>query len=115
MSWSTSPMRVRKRDGSLEPVDVNKIVRAVARCCEGLDGVDPMRVAPRTICGLCDGATTVELDALSIRTAAGAHDRGAQLLPPGRPAAVDGDRQGGAPTRTSTPSPSRSPSVTGWA
>ena len=27
----TSPMRVRKRDGSLEPVDVNKIVRAVSR------------------------------------------------------------------------------------
>ena len=36
----------------------------------GLDGVDPMRVATRTICGLCDGASTEELDALSIRTAA---------------------------------------------
>lgn len=64
-----SPMRVRKRDGTLESVDVNKIVRAVARCCEGLSGVDPLRVATRTISGLCDGATTTELDALSIRTA----------------------------------------------
>jgi ribonucleoside-diphosphate reductase alpha chain len=64
-----SPMRVRKRDGSLDPVDVNKIVRAVARCCGGLNGVDPMRVATRTISGLCDGASTEELDALSIRTA----------------------------------------------
>jgi ribonucleoside-diphosphate reductase alpha chain len=68
-SPTISPMRVRKRDGSLEPVDVNKIVKAVARCCDNLDGVDPMWVATRTISGLCDGATTEELDALSIRTA----------------------------------------------
>ncbi len=65
-----SPMRVRKRDGSLEPVDVNKIVRAVERCATDLDGVDPLRVATRTISGLCDGASTTELDELSIRTAA---------------------------------------------
>ncbi|MFV0307188.1 MAG: ribonucleoside-diphosphate reductase subunit alpha [Desertimonas sp.] len=66
-----SPMRVRKRNGGLEPVDVNKIVKAVGRCAKGLDGVDPMRVATRTISGLVDGATSTELDELSIRTAAG--------------------------------------------
>lgn len=66
----TSPMRVRKRNGSLEPVDLNKIVRAISRAARGLAGVDPMRVATRTISGLCDGATTMELDELSIRTAA---------------------------------------------
>ena len=66
----SSPMRVRKRDGRLEPVDVNRIVRAVERCAEGLYGVDPLRVATRTISGLCDGASTSELDELSIRTAA---------------------------------------------
>ncbi|HVB05023.1 MAG TPA: ribonucleoside-diphosphate reductase subunit alpha [Acidimicrobiales bacterium] len=65
-----SPMRVRKRNGTLEAVDVNKIVRAVARSAEGLEGVDPMRVATRTISGLCDGATSTELDELSIRAAA---------------------------------------------
>jgi ribonucleoside-diphosphate reductase alpha chain len=65
-----STMRVRKRDGSFEPVDVNKIVKAVARCAFGLDNVDPMRVATRTISALVDGATTEELDNLSIRTAA---------------------------------------------
>ncbi|HUB72055.1 MAG TPA: ribonucleoside-diphosphate reductase subunit alpha [Acidimicrobiales bacterium] len=65
-----SPMRVRKRDGTLEPVDVNRIVRAVERSAGGLSRVDPLRVATRTISGLCDGATTAELDALSIRTAA---------------------------------------------
>jgi ribonucleoside-diphosphate reductase alpha chain len=65
-----SPMRVRKRDGALEPVDVNKIVRAVGRAARGLDRVDPMRVATRTISGLHDGATTMDLDELSIRTSA---------------------------------------------
>jgi ribonucleoside-diphosphate reductase alpha chain len=65
-----SSMQVRKRNGDLEPVDVNKIVRAVSRCCAGLDGVDAMRVATRTISGLCDGTSTEELDELSIRTAA---------------------------------------------
>jgi ribonucleoside-diphosphate reductase alpha chain len=63
-------MRVAKRDGTLEPVDVGKIVRAVERCAQGLEGVDPLRVATRTISGLCDGATTAELDELSIRIAA---------------------------------------------
>ena len=63
-------MRVKKRNGALEPVDVNKIVRAVQRCGIGLDSVDPMRVATRTISGLYDGATTAELDQLSIQTAA---------------------------------------------
>ncbi|OWK35821.1 ribonucleoside-diphosphate reductase subunit alpha [Fimbriiglobus ruber] len=64
-------MQVRKRNGSLEDVNVNKIVRAVQRCAGGLPHVDPMRVAVKTIGGLYDGATTAELDRLSIQTAAG--------------------------------------------
>lgn len=63
-------MHVKKRNGSLEPVDVNKIVRAVERCCVGLSHVDAIRVASKTIGGLYDGATTRELDAISIDTAA---------------------------------------------
>jgi ribonucleoside-diphosphate reductase alpha chain len=66
----TPQMQVRKRNGSLEPVDVNKIVRAVQRCCNGLAQVDAIRVASKTIGGLYDGATTRELDAISIQTAA---------------------------------------------
>jgi ribonucleoside-diphosphate reductase alpha chain len=65
-----STMRVRKRNGALEPVDVNKIVRAVGRCCTGLTQVDALRVATKTIGGLYEGATTKELDSLSINTAA---------------------------------------------
>jgi ribonucleoside-diphosphate reductase alpha chain len=63
-------MRVTKRNGSTEPVDVMKIVRAVGRSCVGLADVDAMRVATKTISGLYDGATTSELDRLSIQTAA---------------------------------------------
>ncbi|HLT31972.1 MAG TPA: ribonucleoside-diphosphate reductase subunit alpha [Myxococcaceae bacterium] len=64
-------MRVTKRNGTREPVEVEKIVRAVNRCCDDLDEVDALRVATRTISGLYDGATTQELDLLSIQTAAG--------------------------------------------
>jgi ribonucleoside-diphosphate reductase alpha chain len=63
-------MRVRKRSGTVELVDLNKIVRAVGRCCSGLSNVDANRVAIRTIGGIYDGATTQELDQLSIQTAA---------------------------------------------
>jgi len=70
-SLAAGGMRVMKRSGALEPVDVNKIVNAIARASEGLLGVDPMRVATRTISSLADGASTRELDELSIRTAAG--------------------------------------------
>jgi ribonucleoside-diphosphate reductase alpha chain len=64
-----STMQVIKRNGSQEPVDVNKIVRAVNRCCSGLSHVDALRVATKTISGLYDGATTSELDRLSIQIA----------------------------------------------
>lgn len=63
-------MQVRKRNGALEPVDINKIVRAISRCTATLMSVDVMRIATKTISGLYDGATTRELDKLSIQTAA---------------------------------------------
>jgi ribonucleoside-diphosphate reductase alpha chain len=63
-------MEVRKRNGDTEPVDVGKIVRAVERCAGELADIDPLRVATKTISGLYDGATTAELDRLSIQTAA---------------------------------------------
>jgi ribonucleoside-diphosphate reductase alpha chain len=67
---SHSQMQVRKRNGSLEAADVNKIVRAIERCSLGLQSVDPIRIASKTIGGLYHGATTRELDLLSIHTAA---------------------------------------------
>jgi ribonucleoside-diphosphate reductase alpha chain len=70
VSSSSSQMQVRKRNGTLEAADVNKIVRAIERCCSGLRSVDPIRIASKTIGGLYNGATTKELDLLSIQTAA---------------------------------------------
>jgi ribonucleoside-diphosphate reductase alpha chain len=67
---SAPTMRVRKRNGAFEPVDVDKIVRAIRRRAAGMSTVDPIRVARKTIDGLYDGATTEELDRLSIQTAA---------------------------------------------
>jgi ribonucleoside-diphosphate reductase alpha chain len=69
-SGPQTTMRVTKRNGSTESVDLNKIVRAVSRSCRGLHDVDALRVATKTISGLYDGATTRELDRLSIQTAA---------------------------------------------
>jgi ribonucleoside-diphosphate reductase alpha chain len=63
-------MQIRKRNGSLEPVDLNKIVRAVSRCAAGLPDVDAFRVASKTIGGIFNGATTQQLDEESIQTAA---------------------------------------------
>ncbi|WP_344649024.1 ribonucleoside-diphosphate reductase subunit alpha [Cryptosporangium japonicum] len=57
-------------NGDAEPVDVNKIVKAVERWAGDLTDVDPLRVATKTISGLYDGASTAELDQLSIQTAA---------------------------------------------
>jgi ribonucleoside-diphosphate reductase alpha chain len=65
-----TPVRVRKRDGSSEPADASRIIRAVARWSFDLPDVDATRVATKTISGLYDGATSAELDRLSIQTAA---------------------------------------------
>jgi adenosylcobalamin-dependent ribonucleoside-triphosphate reductase len=63
-------MNVRKRDGSLEPINLGKIISSIQRGAVGLPGIDPSRVAVRTIGSLYDGATTQELDQQSIQTAA---------------------------------------------
>jgi ribonucleoside-diphosphate reductase alpha chain len=63
-------MRVLKRNGTYEAADLTKILRAIDRCCEGLDDVDSIRIATKTIGGLVDGTSTRALDELSIQTAA---------------------------------------------
>ncbi len=65
-----APMRVRKRDGGTQPVDMDKIARTVRRCATGLSDVDPLRVAGKVRDGLYDGVTTAELDRLCVRVAA---------------------------------------------
>src|SRR5690554_5381814 len=67
---TSSAMRVRKRNGTLVPVDVMKIVHRVTKLCFDLEEIDPHRVAIKAISGLYDGASTKELDNLCIQTAA---------------------------------------------
>ena len=63
-------MSVRKRDGSLEPVDIVQITKKVARFGVGLLHLNPYQVASKAISGIYDGVTTKELDTLLIQTAA---------------------------------------------
>src|ERR1700757_2127599 len=62
-------MQVVKRDGSKEEVKIEKILHAVNRACRGLENVEALEVAKRTINGLHEGSTTQELDELSISNA----------------------------------------------
>ena len=105
-------MQVRKRNGDTEPVDVNKIVRAVERWADGLGDVDPLRVATKTISGLYDGATTAELDRLSIQTAAALIGEEPQYSRLAARLLAGVRRQGGPQPGASTRSPSRSRSAT---
>jgi ribonucleoside-diphosphate reductase alpha chain len=62
-------MRVVKRDGTHEEVKIEKILHAVNRACRGLENVEALEVAKRTINGLHEGSSTQELDNLSISNA----------------------------------------------
>jgi ribonucleoside-diphosphate reductase alpha chain len=62
-------MKVIKRDGTHEEVKIEKILHAVNRSCRGLQNVEAIEVAKRTISGLHEGSTTSELDELSIANA----------------------------------------------
>jgi ribonucleoside-diphosphate reductase alpha chain len=62
-------MQVIKRDGTREDVKIEKILHAVNRACRGIERVEAVEVAKRTIHGLHSGSTTQELDELSILNA----------------------------------------------
>ncbi|MBH1988779.1 MAG: ribonucleoside-diphosphate reductase subunit alpha [Myxococcaceae bacterium] len=62
-------MYVIKRDGTREEVKIEKILTAVNRACRGIENVESIEIAKRTISGLHDGSTTQELDRLSIANA----------------------------------------------
>ena len=65
-------MFVTTRSGKKEAVQFDKITHRIQKLTYGLDSffVDPMEVAKKTIQGLFDGITTVELDNLSAEVAA---------------------------------------------
>ena len=116
MSDPQTTMRVRKRSGSFEPVDVNKIVRAVSRCCVGLARRRrAARSPPRRSAGFTTGrprASSISSRSRPPRALIVEEPQYAKLA-----ARLLGDvhRQGGARTRRSTPSRSRWRRRSGWA
>ncbi len=64
-------MQVRKRNGTIEAVDLNKIVGSISRVCADLGNIDVFKVATKTVGGLVDGVSTREIDLFSIRNAVG--------------------------------------------
>ena len=64
-------MKVRKRSGALEEVNLDKITKALGFVCDSLVDIDPYKIATKTVGGLYDGVPTTELDLLSIQTAVG--------------------------------------------
>lgn len=64
-------MEIVKRNGSREPVKLEKIVKSVAKTIGHIPNVDPMLIATKTISGLHDGATTTSIDYLSVQEAIG--------------------------------------------
>lgn len=61
-----------KRDGRLEPVNPAKINSRIKRLCYGFDRdfVDHTQIAEKTLEGIFDGMTTLELDKLAAEVAA---------------------------------------------
>lgn len=66
-------MHVKKRDGRLEPVSLDKVLKRIQYQMYGLNSkfVDSTLVAQKVVQGLYDGVTTVELDNLAAEVAAG--------------------------------------------
>jgi ribonucleoside-diphosphate reductase alpha chain len=65
-------MQVIKRNGTSEPVKLDKVVGSISKVCADLPDVDVFRIATKTVGGLVDGVSTREIDLLSIRIATGA-------------------------------------------
>lgn len=65
-------MKVKKRDGNLEEVSFDKIMRRIYYLCDGLDArhIDIIEICKKVILGLYDGVSTSILDNLAAETAA---------------------------------------------
>lgn len=63
-------IRVCKRDGSLEPLNINKIYKVICDACKNLDYTNPDLIQDKVINGLHDCIETSEIDEMAIQTAA---------------------------------------------
>lgn len=64
-------MHIKKRDGRLEPIKLDKITKSIEKMSYKLHKhVDPIKVAIKTIDGIYDGVTSIEVDNLAAEIAA---------------------------------------------
>ena len=58
-------MKVRKRDGTLEPVQLDKVSERIRAFSDGLPSVDPIAVATKVVQSLKEGIETERLDGIT--------------------------------------------------
>ena len=66
---NTSAIKIKKRDGRLEPLDIDKIHFVVEEACEGLAGVSSSQIEINANIQFYDGMTTKEVQQILVRSA----------------------------------------------
>jgi ribonucleoside-diphosphate reductase alpha chain len=66
---NSSTIKVQKRDGRLEPLDINKIHFVVEEACEGLSGVSSSLIEMNANIQFYDGMTTKDIQNVLVRSA----------------------------------------------
>ena len=66
---NTSTIQIKKRDGRLEPLDIDKIHFVVEEACEGLSGVSSSQIEINANIQFYDGMTTKEVQQILVRSA----------------------------------------------
>ena len=66
---NTSAIKIKKRDGRLEPLDIDKIHFVVEEACEGLSGVSSSQIEINANIQFYDGMTTKEVQQILVRSA----------------------------------------------
>ena len=68
-SINSSNIKVQKRDGRLEALDINKIHFVVEEACEGLPGVSASQIEINSNIQFYDGMTTKDIQNVLVRSA----------------------------------------------
>jgi len=66
---NTSTIKIKKRDGRLEPLDIDKIHFVVEEACEGLSGVSSSQIQINANIQFYDGMTTKEVQQILVKSA----------------------------------------------
>jgi ribonucleoside-diphosphate reductase alpha chain len=69
VSASTTKLNITKRDGRLEPLDINKIHFVVEEACEGLSGVSASLIEMHANIQFYDGITSKDIQNVLVRSA----------------------------------------------